>query len=97
MVISSDGNRSRTALAIARRQGALSLELRAAMGLSSMLAAHGEAEEAHALLAEVHARLTEGFGSRDLVRAAQQLCAFGTEQAPALAPNPPGAALRTIA
>jgi predicted ATPase len=87
----------RTAVGIARRQGALSLELRAAMGLSRMLAARGEADEGQALLAEVHARLTEGFGTRDLVRAAHQLCEFGAGQAPALAPNPPGAALRTIA
>jgi len=84
-------------LRIARRQGALSLELRAAMGLSRMLAARGEADEGHALLAEVHARLTEGFGTRDLQRAARQLSELGAEQAPALAPNPPGAALRTIA
>jgi tetratricopeptide (TPR) repeat protein len=87
----------RTALGIAQRQGALSLELRAAMGLSRMLAARGEADEAHALLAEVHSRFTEGFGTRDLRRAAHQVCELGAEQAPALAPTPPGAVLRTIA
>jgi ATP/maltotriose-dependent transcriptional regulator MalT len=87
----------RTALRIARRQDALSLELRAAMGLSRMLAARGEAVEARALLAEVHSRLSEGFGTRDLVQAAHELCELGAEQAPALAPNPCGATLRTIA
>jgi hypothetical protein len=62
-----------------------------------MLAARGEADEGHILLAEVHSRFSEGFGTRDLVRAAQQLYELGGEQAPARAPYPPGAALRTIA
>jgi hypothetical protein len=84
-------------LRIAQRQGALALELRAAIGLSRMLAARGEADEARALLAGVHSRLAEGFGTRDLVRAAHQLSELGAEQAPALAPNPAGAGLRTIA
>ena len=87
----------RTAVRVARRQGALSLELRAAMGLSHMLTARGEADEGHALLTEVHSRFSEGFGTRDLQRAARQLSEVGAEPAPALAPNPPGAALRTIA
>jgi hypothetical protein len=62
-----------------------------------MLAVRGEAEEGHTLLAEVHSRFSEGFGTRDLLRVTHQLGEPGTEQAPALAPNPPGAALRTIA
>jgi class 3 adenylate cyclase/tetratricopeptide (TPR) repeat protein len=87
----------RTAARIAQRQSALSLELRAAMGLSRILAARGEADKARALLAEIHSRFSEGFGTRDLVRAAHQLGELGGEPAPALAPHPSGAALRTIA
>ena len=69
----------------------------AAMGLSRMLAARGDLDEGHALLAEVHLRFSEGFGTRDLLRVERQLREAGTEPAPALAPHPPGATLRSIA
>jgi ATP/maltotriose-dependent transcriptional regulator MalT len=89
----------RTALRVAKRQGALSLELRAAMSLARMLGARGEVDGARALLGEVYSRFSEGFGARDLVRAAQQLRELGAVPpldvtaviAPSLAPLPPRA------
>jgi DNA-binding winged helix-turn-helix (wHTH) protein/predicted ATPase len=54
------------AMAIARRQGAKSFELRAATSLSRLWAHQGKMREAHALLAEVHAWFTEGFDTADL-------------------------------
>jgi predicted ATPase len=56
----------RQTLEWARRQGALSLELRAAMDLAQI---EGEAPAAFALLASVCGRFTEGFGAADLKRA----------------------------
>jgi predicted ATPase len=56
----------RTALDFARRQGALSLELRAARDLASLLADVGERGQAVDLLAPVFAAFTEGFDSPDL-------------------------------
>jgi len=83
----------RTALGVAQRQGALALELRAAMSLSRMLRARGQVEEARGLLGEVYSRFSEGFGTRDLIRAARLLSRLGAEPAPELAPHPPAAAL----
>jgi predicted ATPase len=54
------------ALAIARRQGAKSFELRAAMSLSRLWARQGKTREAHALLAEAFGWFTEGFDTADL-------------------------------
>jgi tetratricopeptide (TPR) repeat protein len=54
------------ALAVARRQQALSFELRAALSLGRLRARQGRTREAHALLAEVHAWFTEGFDTADL-------------------------------
>ena len=53
------------ALAIARAQGALWLELRAARGYANFLAGHGRIAEARALLQPVAASLTEGHGTLD--------------------------------
>ena len=57
------------ALEIARRQSALSWELRAAMSLARLWHRHGRAAEAHELLAATYGKFTEGFGTGDLIRA----------------------------
>jgi predicted ATPase len=54
------------ALAVARRQQARSLELRAAMSLSRLWQQQGKRTEAHQLLAEVYGGFTEGFDTPDL-------------------------------
>ena len=54
------------ALAVARRQQAKSLELRAAMSLARLWQQHGKKAEAHALLAPVYNWFTEGFDTADL-------------------------------
>jgi predicted ATPase len=56
----------RQALAIARRQQAKSLELRAAMSLSRLWQQQGKRDEARALLAPVYGWFTEGFDTADL-------------------------------
>jgi hypothetical protein len=70
------GNRSdearasfEAALELARRQGALSFELRAATGLARLLRDGGQDAAAQPLLRGVYARFTEGFESRDLALA----------------------------
>jgi predicted ATPase/DNA-binding winged helix-turn-helix (wHTH) protein len=62
----------RQALDCARRQGALSWELRAAMSLARLWQSHTRSEEARELLVPIYGRFTEGFDSRDL-RAAKSL------------------------
>jgi predicted ATPase len=57
------------ALAVARRQQAKSLELRAAMSLSRLWQHQGKRTEAHQLLAEVYGWFTEGFDTADLQEA----------------------------
>jgi predicted ATPase/DNA-binding winged helix-turn-helix (wHTH) protein len=57
------------ALDVARRQGALSWELRAAMSLARLWRGQQRAGQARKLLAPVYRRFTEGFGSSDLVAA----------------------------
>jgi predicted ATPase len=54
------------ALDWARRQGALSWELRAATGLARIWRDQGRSKEAHELLARVYDRFTEGFDTADL-------------------------------
>jgi hypothetical protein len=56
----------RRALDRARRQGALSWELRAAMSLARLLRDQGRSADAKALLQPVHDRFTEGFETADL-------------------------------
>ena len=51
------------AIAVAREQGALSHELRATEALARLLGDGGERRSAHALLAPVYARFTEGFST----------------------------------
>ncbi|MEM8964356.1 MAG: hypothetical protein AAGD38_22915 [Acidobacteriota bacterium] len=62
------------ALTVAREQGALSLELRAATSLFEL----DRDAESNALLAEVYGRFTEGFDTPDLTHAAN-LLALPTE------------------
>jgi predicted ATPase len=59
----------RQALAVARRQEARSLELRAAVSLSGLLREQGNRQEARALLAETYGWFTEGFETSDLKEA----------------------------
>src|SRR5262249_51653867 len=61
--------RYRRALAIAREQGARSLELRAATSLARLLRDQGKRAEARDLLAPIYGWFTEGFETRDLVEA----------------------------
>jgi len=56
----------REALEGARAQGALALELRAALSLARLHARHGDAWAVHELLAPVHARFGEGADTPDL-------------------------------
>jgi predicted ATPase len=62
----------RMALQLAQEQGALALELRAAGGLATRLAASGRTDEGKALLRPVFDRFTEGLATPDL-RAAKTL------------------------
>ncbi|MCC6394736.1 MAG: hypothetical protein IT167_29345 [Bryobacterales bacterium] len=57
------------ALEVARGQGALSLELRAAVCLARLWEGQGKRREGRDLLAEVYGRFTEGFSTADLTEA----------------------------
>jgi predicted ATPase len=57
------------ALAVARRQQAESLELRAAISLSRLWQQQGKQAEARALLAPLYRWFTEGFDTADLQEA----------------------------
>jgi predicted ATPase len=59
----------RQALDVARRQGAKSLELRAAMSLSRLWQQQGKQAEARELLAPIYRWFTEGFDTADLQEA----------------------------
>jgi len=59
----------RQAIAVARRQSAKSLELRAVVSLSRLLQSQGRIEEARELLAGIYGWFTEGFETRDLIEA----------------------------
>jgi predicted ATPase len=58
--------RFRQALDCARRQGALSWELRAATSLTRLWQAHARSEEARELLVPIYERFVEGFDTSDL-------------------------------
>jgi predicted ATPase len=53
----------------ARRQGALSLELRSATSLARLHQQGGRTTQARKVLAQVYRRFTEGFGTADLITA----------------------------
>ena len=55
--------------AIARRQQAKSLELRAATSLARLWQQQGKKDEAHKLLSDVYGWFTEGFDTKDLQEA----------------------------
>ena len=84
------------ALDWARRQGALSWELRTATSLSRLWRDQSRAQEAHGLLAPIYDRFTEGFATADL-RAAKALIdeitptipPFSTDASPAVLPLRP--------
>ena len=57
------------ALAVARRQQAKSLELRAGMSLSRLWRRQGRLDEARNLLGEIYGWFTEGFDTADLKEA----------------------------
>jgi tetratricopeptide (TPR) repeat protein len=63
----------RQAIKIAKRQGALSLELRAAMPLVRLLTARGEQAQAYDCVAGIYSRFSEGFDSADLTAAKAML------------------------
>ena len=71
-------DRFRQALDWARRQGALSWELRAATSLARMWGKQGRTEEARQLLALIYDRFTEGFETADLKAAKRCLDQFAT-------------------
>jgi predicted ATPase/DNA-binding winged helix-turn-helix (wHTH) protein len=56
-------------VALARRQGALSWELRSTMSLSKLWASQGRTEQALDAILAIYGRFSEGFGTRDLVEA----------------------------
>jgi predicted ATPase len=56
----------RRALDVARRQGAKSLELRAALGLARLLRDRGRSAEGHRLLGVTFGWFTEGWDTPDL-------------------------------
>jgi tetratricopeptide (TPR) repeat protein len=56
----------RTAVEIARRQGAKLFELKATNSLARLLAKQSRRDEARAMLAEIYGWFTEGFGTADL-------------------------------
>jgi predicted ATPase/DNA-binding winged helix-turn-helix (wHTH) protein len=60
------GDHFRQALDLARRQGALSWELRAATSFARLLRNRGQAADAVALLQPVYERFTDGFDTADL-------------------------------
>lgn len=69
--------RFREALKEARRQEALSWELRAATSLARLLSNQGHPADALACLRPVYDRFSEGFGTADLVAANRLLVQLG--------------------
>ncbi len=59
----------RSAIALAQKTGAKSLELRATTSLARLLQARGDVSTARAVLAPLYDWFTEGFDTRDLIEA----------------------------
>jgi predicted ATPase len=57
------------AVAVAQRQQAKSLELRATMSLARLWRRQGKQKDAHQMLAEIYGWFTEGFDTKDLQEA----------------------------
>ena len=76
----------RRALEVARRQGARSLELRAAVSLSRLWQAADRHGEAHELLAPIYERFTEGLDHPELREAAALLDELSFRHEPDLTP-----------
>jgi predicted ATPase len=72
----------RQALDEARRQEALSWELRAATSLARSLSHQGRTADAFACLRPIYDRFTEGFGTADLIAAKQLLDDLGDRTRP---------------
>jgi hypothetical protein len=70
----------RQSLDAARRQGALSWELRAATSLARLLHDQGRPADAIVCLQPVYDRFTEGFGTADLVTAKRLLDELGKDE-----------------
>jgi predicted ATPase len=70
----------RQALAVAQRQHAKSLELRAAMSLARLWQRQGKCTAARALLAPIYSWFTEGFDTADLREAQALLTALENEE-----------------
>jgi predicted ATPase len=62
-----------TALEIARRQGAKSLELRTAVSLARLWRQQDKAAEGRQLVSEIYSGFTEGFDAPDLQMAQEML------------------------
>ena len=58
-----------TAIEVAQRQQAKSLELRAATSLARLWHQQGKQKEAHRMLSEIYGWFTEGFDTKDLQEA----------------------------
>jgi predicted ATPase len=59
----------RRAIEVARRQSAMSFELRTALGLCRLWQKNGKLEEGQDLLQDIYGRFTEGFATADLQEA----------------------------
>jgi predicted ATPase len=70
------GRLFRQSIDVARRQDALSLELRAAMSLARFWRGQQRVSQARNLLAPVYRRFTEGFGTADLIAAKNLLASL---------------------
>jgi predicted ATPase len=81
-VIGQPGSRAEQsfsdALCLARQQGALALELRAALSLARLRVTQGRHEEARQILTPIYDRFTEGFGTSDLSAARSMLEALSS-------------------